>query len=236
MNRLGWLNLLLAILLLVLAAVHLAIPSDPEKRNFQYFPNLVNSVAHEAQAPVPVFEDGRKIDLRPPVGSVARGYMPQRYEATPEDAIRAGLDLKNPVLADDVAALERGAFVFTTFCATCHGPGMQGDGTVTKKGVPPPPSLFLQHALDLKDGQIWHIITYGQANMAGYASQVDRDDRWKVVSWIRQEQAAEVQKLLARATTQVDDETAQATTQVDGVIDGEAAVEAEAESREESES
>ena len=60
--------------------------------------------------------------------------------------------------------------------------------------------------------------------MAGYASQVDRDDRWKVVSWIRQEQAAEVQKLLARTTTQVDAKT------------DEAAVEAETESREESES
>ena len=197
MKRLGWMNLLLAILLLGLAAAHLAIPSDPEKRNFQYFPNMVDSVAHEAQAPVPVFDDGRHIDLRPPVGAVARGFMPQQYAATPEDAIRAGLELQNPVLADDAAALERGAFVFTTFCATCHGPGMHGDGVVTKKGVPPPPSLFLQHALDLPDGQIWHIISYGQANMAGYASQVDRNDRWKVVSWIRQGQAAEVQKLLA---------------------------------------
>jgi mono/diheme cytochrome c family protein len=37
----------------------------------------------------------------------------------------------------------------------------------------------------MKDGQLFHIITFGQGNMPSYAAQVDRDDRWKVVRFVR---------------------------------------------------
>ncbi len=190
MSRLGLANLSLALLLLILGAAHLIIPSDPTQRNYQFFPNMVDALAHEAQAPVPMLAEGRRIDLRPPEGSIAKGHLPSHYGPTPEDALRAGRELHNPVASDDAGALKRGAFLFSTFCTPCHGPGMHGDGLVTKRGVPPPPSLFLPHALDLADGQIWHIISYGQGNMAPYAAQVEREDRWKLVAYIRQAQAS----------------------------------------------
>ena len=109
-----------------------------------------------------------------------------RYEATPEDAVRAGVELTLPVGNDEeTGGTERGAFVYATFCGTCHGPGGEGDGPVTRKGVPPPPSLLLAHARDLPDGQLFHIITFGQGNMAAYGSQVGRADRWEAVRHIR---------------------------------------------------
>ncbi|MBD3869383.1 MAG: cytochrome c [Acidobacteria bacterium] len=190
MSRLGWLNLLLALLLLGLVAAHGAIPSDPTRRNLQYFPNMVNSLAHEAQAAPPVLDPDRNIDLRPPEGAVARGHLPLGYEATPEEATRAGLELSLPDMEDDADSDERGAFVYTTFCATCHGPGGEGDGPVTRKGVPPPPSLLLEHSRDLPDGQMFHIITFGQGNMAAYGPQVGRADRWEAVRHIRRLQEA----------------------------------------------
>ncbi len=182
-------NVALALLLGLIVAAHWAVPPSPTQRNFHFFPDMVNSPAHEAQAPAPLFAGGT-VDLRPPEGSVARGYLPLLYEATPEDAARAGAELRSPHGDAAVAgAVERGGFVFATFCVTCHGAGGEGDGPVTLRGVPPPPSLLLPHAMELADGQMYHITTFGQGNMAGYASQVGRADRWNVISYIRTLQA-----------------------------------------------
>jgi mono/diheme cytochrome c family protein len=41
----------------------------------------------------------------------------------------------------------------------------------------------------MKDGQIFHILTYGQNNMPSYAGQISRDDRWKVIAYVRSLQA-----------------------------------------------
>ncbi len=194
-------NISLAAILAVLIGLHWAVPSDPTKRPIRYFPDMADSVAHESQA---AQLTGTTLDLRPPEGSIARNFSPFDYEATPEDALRAGQELVNPLnYGDDQNIGEGGATLFATFCTPCHGPSGLGDGPVTLKGVPPPPSLHLQHALDLPDGQIYHIITHGQKNMASYASQVDRLDRWRLVSYIRDLQEAEIKRLEAEKVAAV---------------------------------
>ena len=175
---------LLALLFLLVAA-HWLVPDDPTQRNFHFMPDMVDSKAHEAQAPPPVVSAGFSIDLRPPAGSVARGFLPLPYEATPGGALRAGAELENPYPRDDSAAITRGGAVFASICSPCHGAGALGDGSVVSRGVPAPPSLLADHARALEDGQIYHIISFGQQNMAPHASQVERDDRWKLVSYIR---------------------------------------------------
>jgi mono/diheme cytochrome c family protein len=42
------------------------------------------------------------------------------------------------------------------------------------------------------DGQIYHIITMGRGLMASYAAQVEPDDRWKIILYIRKMQEAEL--------------------------------------------
>jgi len=113
----------------------------------------------------------------------------------------AGKELQNPLAIDDADATARGAFVFSTFCSTCHGAGGRGDGTVTTRGVPPPPSLLLEHAVNMTDGQMYHVISLGQANMASYSSQVERLDRWKAIRHIRALQTA---SLTADATASIE--------------------------------
>jgi len=128
----------------------------------------------------------------PPAGSIPRNLMPLHYAATPEDAIRAGIELTNPFAADDQLALSRGTAVFNSFCIPCHGAGGLGDGLVTTRGVPPPPSLLDENARKIADGQMFHILTYGQKNMSSYASAISREDRWKAILYVRalQRQAA----------------------------------------------
>jgi mono/diheme cytochrome c family protein len=100
------------------------------------------------------------------------------------------VELVNPVPAADAAAVERGRAVFASFCAVCHGAGGNGDGPVTRRGVPPPPSLFGENAMGMSDGRMYHIITSGQGNMAAYASQVERLDRWRIIRYIRSLQSS----------------------------------------------
>jgi len=186
-------GIVIGLLLVVLAALvgaHALILPDPSQRNYEFFPNMVESYARDAQSPPLVLHDGTAVDLRPPVGSVARGYIPFEYPATPEGALLAGRELQNPFAADDAEAAARGAVVFSNFCAVCHGGAGHGDGTVTRRGVPPPPNLLLEHSLNMADGQMFHVITTGQANMASYASQVERDDRWRAILHVRRLQAA----------------------------------------------
>jgi mono/diheme cytochrome c family protein len=42
----------------------------------------------------------------------------------------------------------------------------------------------------MRDGQMFHVISMGQGNMAAYASQVERQDRWKVIGYLRTLQTA----------------------------------------------
>jgi len=116
--------------------------------------------------------------------------MPLHYAATPQDALSAGEELNSPLGFDNVRARERGAFVFSNFCVVCHGAGGSGNGPVAQRGYPPPPSLLADHALKMKDGQLFHVLTYGQNNMPSYASQLSREDRWNAILYVRTLQAA----------------------------------------------
>jgi mono/diheme cytochrome c family protein len=91
--------------------------------------------------------------------------------------------------ATDDRARERGAFVFTNYCQTCHGPEGKGDGPMVKqmvgRGVPPPAALTADKAVQMKDGELFHIITFGQRNMPSQESQLSREDRWKVILHVR---------------------------------------------------
>lgn len=195
-------NLLLVLVLAGLIALHGAVLPDPSRRNYEFLPDMLESVPRDAQAPVPALADGTVLDLRPPAGSIARGYLPLGYSATPEDALRAGEELRSPVGDDDMDAVDRGEFVYANFCAVCHGPSGGGDGPATKRGVPPPPSLLLDHARQMRDGQMFHLISMGQGNMAAYASQVERQDRWKVVRYVRTLQAVPASTLAAAAVAE----------------------------------
>jgi len=162
--------------------------SDPTRPNFEFLPQMAHSPRYNAFAPNPNFADGSTLQ-RPEPGTIARGSMPLHYAATPQDALRAGEELKSPVELSNLRARQRGEFVFANFCAVCHGAGGAGNGPVAQRGYPPPPSLLAEHALKMKDGQLFHVLTYGQNNMPSYASQLSREDRWNVILYLRTMQA-----------------------------------------------
>ena len=173
-------NTLLLLLFLATVALNWAVRAERNRPHFEVLPEMVRSVAAESFSPNPVFADGKTLQ-QPAPGTIARGLLPLHYQATPEDARKAGEELTNPYAPADENALKRGATVYANFCAACHGPARAGDGPVARRGYPPPPA----QPPPIKDGEMFHIITYGRANMPSHAALLSREDRWKVILFIR---------------------------------------------------
>ncbi len=180
---------------------------DVREPNYEYLPaDMVRSPASKSMeaAALSVFPDGL-VERTPPAGTIARGALPLEFSPGEVEAKRAGEVLVNPYAKkdpadlDDPTVLARGAFVFTNTCAGCHGIAGLGDAPVTKRGFPPPPSLLRPESRALKDGELFHALTYGRKNMPSIASIVDRDDRWKAIVFVRSMQEQAVRDEAARA-------------------------------------
>jgi mono/diheme cytochrome c family protein len=184
----GRLNVVLGVAFVASLGLMWASRRDVHQPNMEFFPDMAHAPRYGAFEPNPVFHDG-KTQQAAPAETIARGWLPLHYGATPAEATRAGAELRNAYAAGDASALARGEQVFASFCVPCHGAGARGDGLAAARGVPPPPSLVAGRAVTLPDGQLFHILTYGQNNMASYASQITREDRWRVILYVRSLQA-----------------------------------------------
>lgn len=192
-------NIVLAVLLVLTTALVLVSGVDYTRPNIEILPDMKYSPAYDAYSRNPNFPNGRTLQ-EPVPGTIARGQTPLHYQATPEDALRAGEELQNPTLQLDakqqLASAGRGGAIFGVLCVACHGSTGVGDGLVPKYGFPPPPSLLTGKSVSMKDGQLLHILTYGQANMPNFAAQLSPARRWDVINHIRllQKRAAAQQK------------------------------------------
>jgi hypothetical protein len=126
-----------------------------------------------------VFEDG--FGMRQPIeGSVARGFLPYPYKGDPDGA---AINLVNP-LPVSKSVLELGERKYDSFCSPCHGYHAEGDSRL-RGHFPNPPSLHSEKVRNWTDGRIYHVIVEGQNIMPGYSSQMNEDERWATVHYIR---------------------------------------------------
>ena len=180
-------NLVLLVACVVIIALHFVLePRDVTRPNYDFIPEaqMVHSPAFDSFAPNQNFSNGLTLQS-PPAGTIARGLLPLHYESTPVDAVRAGEELQNPFSERDAAILRRGSVVFANFCQLCHGATGLGNTPVTQRGFPQTPSLLADRAVLMKDGQMFHVLTYGQGNMPSHAAQLSRDDRWAAILHVR---------------------------------------------------
>lgn len=135
---------------------------------------------------------------KPVAGTIPRGFMPYPYANDTAGYRLAGLEWKNP-LESTPEVLAKGKDLYTKFCMHCHGEGGDADGSVILNSkFPPPPSFLTGNSskggtlLELPEGRMFHIITYGQNMMGSHASQVNHDERWHIISYIKSLQAASI--------------------------------------------
>lgn len=168
----------------LVVALRVAVVRDPSRPNFEFMPDMVRGPAAQSQSENAALADGVS-DQPLPEGVVVRGATAFRYGGAPEEAERAGRDLVNPYRGDDAPALARGAVVFARFCTPCHGADGEGHSVVVQRGMLAPPSLKAERAVKMRDGQMFHVVTRGQGNMASYAVQIAPEDRWKAILHVR---------------------------------------------------
>jgi len=151
---------------------------------YEYAPQMYYPVAYNPDQANPNFKDGKTAQV-PVKGSIPVGFEPFGYENTPADYERAGAELKNPIaLTPEV--LEEGKVLFTNMCSHCHGEEGKADGAVVAAGkFPPPPAYQSEQLKNLSEGKMFFSITYGKNLMGAHASQLSKEERWKIVHYIQ---------------------------------------------------
>ncbi len=106
------------------------------------------------------------------------------YKETNEDYVRAGEELQNP-FKPSKELLAEAKLVYNTNCKVCHGDKGEGDGSIVQSGAYPPVPAYKERLPLLKEGQMFHSITYGKNLMGSYSSQITVDETWKVILYIQ---------------------------------------------------
>jgi mono/diheme cytochrome c family protein len=152
---------------------------DNRKPGKHYMPDMVESRAYE-------FYSERLSTLKPVDGTVKRGeLLPYHLKAADTALANA---VKNPLTLTK-ADLEEGKRLFNIYCAICHGSKLDGNGPLYNGGNGPyvaaPANLASGAKAGYSEGRLFHVMTFGYNAMGSYASQLDREQRWKVAAYIR---------------------------------------------------
>ena len=150
------------------------------KPNYQYMPNMHETVSYEPYGAYDIFENEQEAKL-PAEGSIPRGWMPYDYEDSNEGYQAAKEELTNPLpyTEENLAA---GRELYTIYCAVCHGDNGDGQGILVQRekflGVPS------YDARDITEGSTYHVQYYGLNAMGSYASQTSIAERWLITNYV----------------------------------------------------
>ncbi len=92
--------------------------------------------------------------------------------------------------------MARGQERYNIYCAPCHGAAGDGNGVVKKFGHGAVPALTDELRVKQPDGYLFWVIQNGSPAglMGSYAAQIDPEDRWAVIAYVRALQLARLGK------------------------------------------
>lgn len=184
--------------------------SNEQDPGLEYAPDMYHSVPLDPYSQVKEnkYNPGGMNMRQPASGTVARGKQGYNLYLSADNAEAAGTELLNPLDRSE-KNLAEGKILYTRFCAPCHGAEGDGQGLVGQKfkGVP---SYTSGRVATLPAGHIFHVITNGRGRMMPHGSQVDPNERWKIVMYVQQLQKGETGTTVEAAgdTTAAQTETA----------------------------
>ena len=110
----------------------------------------------------------------------SEGITPKNY------GVPAGFaNAVNPFEANE-ASLQRGQEIYNVICINCHGEDGQGNGHAVANENRKPSGFNTEHVKELKDGELYYIITHGVEESPMLAwSFFDDEDIWHLVNYIR---------------------------------------------------
>ncbi|MDY0220697.1 MAG: cytochrome c [Desulfobacterium sp.] len=81
--------------------------------------------------------------------------------------------------------LARGEKDYQAFCSHCHGPRMDGLGTVGQSFFPLPTDLTGEQTVAMSDGEMFAFISYGSQRAPALASSMSVESREAVIRYVR---------------------------------------------------
>lgn len=124
------------------------------------------------------------------------GNVPYYYADTEEERIRATAQIvANPYPITKIG-LEKGKDLYNIYCASCHGDKGDGQGWLvseenTNAKYPAQPANFMQDQFyTSNNGRYYHAIMYGKNVMQQHRDKLSYEERWQVIHYIRNMQAA----------------------------------------------
>ncbi len=153
---------------------------DSSKPNYQYFPNMYESVGYGTYDESNAFPNGIEAQL-PVKESIPRGWQPYEYEDSIEGYELAKSELKSPLLNND-NNLANGKKMYEIYCSLCHGSKGDGNGILMERekflGIP----SYADR--DITEGSIYHVLMYGINLMGSHAGQVNDEERWQITEYV----------------------------------------------------
>jgi mono/diheme cytochrome c family protein len=173
-----------SLLTILLIALTLISCNDETERNYQYFPNMYESVPYDTYGEYEIFPEEQEA-LTVVEGSIPRGFTPYEYEDSPEGYQKAKEELKNEVPYTE-ENLAEGRQLYTIYCATCHGDKGNGKGYLVERekilGVP----SYDDQGRAITEGSVYHVMWHGINTMGSYASQMNNKELWLVDHYVMQ--------------------------------------------------
>ena len=143
---------------------------------------------YDAYGRAALFADGA-VNQTPPEGTVAQ-----------EDAGLQAAAMTRPPMS--LALLERGRQRYAIACIQCHDPAGYGEGVITARGFPRPPSFHDPRLRAMTSAQVVEVITHGYGVMYPHADRVAPADRWAIAAYI---QALQLSQATPRGLLSADD-------------------------------
>lgn len=152
---------------------------NERERNYEYMPNMYESVAYETYSESDVFRGGTEAQV-PVTGTIKRGFEVYELENTTA-GYEASKALTSPIDSTGVD-MDKAKALYDIYCAICHGTAGDGKGRLVKQekflGVP----SYKDRAITT--GSVFHVETYGLNAMGSYANQLNAKERWMVAAYV----------------------------------------------------
>lgn len=153
----------------------------------------------KSQTESSLFADGRS--MRPRIeGTVRRGGLRSEIDTGLATDGIAGQEMigqesrwKTEIplpITDDL--MRRGRERFNIHCAVCHGKAGYGNGLASLRAIElqqgtwvPPTSIHSDYLLAQPVGELFNSITHGIRKMPAYGHQINAEDRWAIVLYVK---------------------------------------------------
>lgn len=158
--------------------------NDKSTPGYTYMDDMYVSPSLEAYDQTDLFENGMEARL-PAEGTIPRGYHPYEVPNTPEGYALSKSD--NSVVPANFASMDpaEGEELYNIFCAHCHGTKGDGNGVLVENekilGVPGYDNTRLP---DITPASAYHVVMYGKGVMGSHASQINYEERWKIIRYV----------------------------------------------------